>query len=133
MKNNENEKAIVNYKKSVELNPGNSKGIENLKKLGVDTKSLIKEVIVENAVLESYVGKYELAPGFVLTVSNYDGQLKAQATGQGENPIFPKSQNVFYFKVVEAELTFNINETGEVQSVTLHQGGQEVTGKKLLD
>ncbi|SDB50130.1 CubicO group peptidase, beta-lactamase class C family [Flavobacteriaceae bacterium MAR_2010_188] len=133
MKNNENEKAIANYKKSVELNPGNSNGIEMLKKLGVATESLTKEVSVEDAVLESYVGNYELAPGFVLTVTKYDNQLKAQATGQEENPIFPKSQNVFYLKVVEAQLTFNKNEAGEVESVTLLQGGQEIKGKKLVD
>ena len=47
MKNNENAKAIINYKKSVELNPGNTNGIEMLKKLGVDTESLAKEVTVE--------------------------------------------------------------------------------------
>lgn len=133
MMNNENEKAITNYKKSVELNPGNSNGIEMLKKLGVATESLTKEVTVENAVLESYVGNYELAQGFLLTIAKYDNQLKAQATGQGENLIFPKSQNVFYLKVVEAQLTFNKNEAGEVESVTLVQGGQEITGKKLVD
>ena len=133
MMNNENEKAITNYKKSVELNPGNSNGIEMLKKLGVATESLTKEVTVENAVLESYVGNYELAQGFLLTIAKYDNQLKAQATGQGENLIFPKSQNVFYLKVVEAQLTFNKNEAGEVESVTLVQGGREITGKKLVD
>lgn len=42
MKNNENEKAIANYKKSVELNPDNTNGIEMLKKLGIDTDSLVK-------------------------------------------------------------------------------------------
>jgi len=133
MKNKENAKAIANYKKSIELNPGNTNGIEMLEKLGVDTESLVKEVTVDDAILESYVGNYELAPGFVLTVAKYDSQLKAQATGQGENPIFPKSQNVFYLKVVEAQLTFNINEAGEVESVTLLQGGQEIIGKKLVD
>ena len=133
MKNNENEKAIANYKKSIELNPGNSNGIETLKKLGVDSDSIAKEVTIEDTVLESYVGKYELAPGFILTVTKYDSQLKAQATGQGENSILPKSKNVFYFKVVEAQLTFNINEAREVQSVTLNQGGQEINGKKLVD
>ena len=133
MKNNENAKAIASYKKSVELNPGNTNGIEMLNKLGVDTESLMKEVNVDDAILESYVGKYELAPGFVLTVAKYDSQLKAQATGQPEHPIFPKSNNVFYYKIVEAQLTFNQNEDGVVESVTLLQGGQEINGKKLLD
>jgi len=133
MKNNENAKAIANYKKSVELNPGNSNGIEMLKKLGVSTESLVKEVTVEDAILESYVGKYELAPGFILTVTKYDSQLKAQASGQSEQPIFPKSKNVFYYKVVAAQLTFNKNEDGVVESVTLLQGGQEIIGKKLVE
>jgi tetratricopeptide (TPR) repeat protein len=131
MKNNENAKAIINYKKSLELNPGNTNGIEMLKKLGVDTESLAKEVTVEDDILESYVGKYELAPGFVLTVSKYNSQLKAQATGQSEQSIFPKSKNVFYYKVVEAQLTFNLNEDGIIESVTLFQGGQEIFGKKI--
>jgi CubicO group peptidase (beta-lactamase class C family) len=131
LQNNEKEKAIANYKKSVELNPGNSRGIEILKELGADEGNLIKEVIVENAVLESYVGNYELAPGFILTLAKYGSQLKAQATGQTEVPVFPKSQNEFYYKVVDAQLIFNLNKEGKVESVTLHQNGQEIIGKKL--
>ena len=133
LKNNENEKAISNYKKSVELNPGNTNAIQVLKDLGEDSDSLTKEVTVADAILESYVGKYELAPGFVLTVIKYESQLKVQATGQGENAIYPNSENVFYLKVVNAQLTFNSNEEGEVQSVTLLQGGMETTGKKMKD
>ena len=64
-----------------------------------------------------------LAPGFVLTVSKYNRQ--------SEQPIFPKSKNVFYYKVVEAQLTFNLNEDGIIESVTLFQGGQEIFGKKI--
>lgn len=131
MKNNENENAIANYKKSVELNPGNSNGIEMLKKLGVDTENLIKEVTIEDAILESYVGKYELAPGFVINVTKDGEQMKAQATGQGQFEIYPKSENVFYLKVVEAQITFNLNDNGKVESMTLLQGGEETTGLKL--
>ncbi len=48
-----------------------------------EPKKVIKEVPVEDAILESYVGKYELAAGFILTINKYDSQLKVQATGQG--------------------------------------------------
>lgn len=44
MKNGENEKAIANYKRSLELYRGNLNAIEMLKKLGVDTDSLMKEI-----------------------------------------------------------------------------------------
>ena len=128
--NGARKEAIENYKKSLELNPGNENANDMLKKMGVDVEGLTKEVIVPDEILESYVGEYELMPQFILTVTKEGSQLKTQATGQPMVDIFPKSENVFYLKVVEAQLTFNRNDNGEVESVTLLQGGQEMTGKK---
>ena len=85
-----------------------------------------KEVTVEDAVLESYSGKYELMAGFVLTIAKNDSQLKLQASGQEELSIIPISQDAFHIKGVGAQLTININEAEEVGSMTLHQNGQEV-------
>jgi len=133
MKDGNSELAIVNYNRSVALNPGNQGGIKALKKLGVDTSGLVKEVVVDEKILETYVGRYELNPGFILTIRKEGNQLKSQATGQAEVPIFPRSKNVFYLKVVAAQLTFNKNVEGMVESVTLHQGGQEIVGKKLKE
>lgn len=133
MKNGDKESAIENFKKSVELNPANPNAIEKLKELGVDIADVIKEIKVDEAVLETYVGKYELAPNFILTVSRDGTQLKVQATNQPEFPVFPKSENEFYLKVVEAQLTFNKNNEGIIESVTLHQNGQNMPGKKLDD
>lgn len=130
-KNSEKEKAIENYMKSVTINPANEGGIEMLKELGVNTEGLFKEVLIDETILERYVGRYELSPEFAITVSRDGSQMKAQATGQGEFEIYPKSENVFYLKVVEAQVTFNINEDGKVVSMTLLQGGQEMTGLKL--
>jgi D-alanyl-D-alanine-carboxypeptidase/D-alanyl-D-alanine-endopeptidase len=48
-----------------------------------------------------------------------------------EYNLFPKSENVFYLNVVEAQVTFNRDEDGKVHSLTLHQGGQEIVGKKV--
>ena len=126
-----NEEAIKYYKKSVELNPGNQNGIDMLKKLGVDTATLTKDVEVPDEVLKSYVGKYELSPGFVLTVTKEGNQMKTQATGQQMVDIFPKSENVFYLKVVQAQIQFNKGEDGKIESLTLFQNGQEMTGKRL--
>lgn len=94
-------------------------------------KAIEKPVTVDAAVLERYVGQYELAPGFILTITREGTQLKAQATGQAQFPVFAKSTNVFFFKVVEAQLTFNESGEGEIESVTLDQGGQRIVGKKL--
>ena len=131
MEKGEKEKAIRNYKKSIELNPGNQNGINMLEKLGEDTKGLVEDVEVPIKTLDNYVGKYELAPGFILTVTRTGKQLNAQATGQEMFPVFPKSQHEFYLKVVPAQLTFNQDDTGKVVSVTLLQNGQELVGKKM--
>ncbi|WP_034059134.1 serine hydrolase [Lacinutrix jangbogonensis] len=131
MNSGNKEQAVVNYKKSVEINPNNKNGIDFLKTLGVDVSNLVKEVVVADAILQSYLGKYELAPTFILTVTKDGNQLKAQATGQPVFDVFPKSENVFYLKVVTAQLTFNKNESGAIESVTLLQGGNEIVGKKM--
>lgn len=123
--------AIANYKKSVELNPGNQNGIQMLKKMGVNSDGLVKEVTVSTDVLENYVGKYELAPGFIMTITRKGKELFAQATGQPQFQIFPKSNTEFYLKVVEAAVTFNLSDKGEVESLTLHQNGRDMPGKRL--
>jgi CubicO group peptidase (beta-lactamase class C family) len=131
MKLGKNDLAIKNYRKSVELNPNNQGGIDFLKKLGDDVSDLVKDVQVADAILETYIGKYELVPGFILTVTKEGNQLKTQATGQPMFDIFPKTENEFYLKVVNAQLRFNKNEAGLVNSVTLFQGGRETTGKRV--
>jgi CubicO group peptidase (beta-lactamase class C family) len=129
----ETEKAIENYLKAVELNPGSTEGIKILKDLGVDTEGLFKKIAVADTILQTYVGNYELAPEFIISISKKGSLLMAQATGQSEFEIYPKSETVFYLKVVEAQVTFNLNEDGQVASMTLLQGGQETTGLKLKD
>lgn len=130
-KKGDKEKAIANYKKSVEINPANENGIQQLKALGANMADIIADVEIADDILESYVGQYELMPNFILTISKDGKQMKAQATGQPQFPIFARAENVFYFKVVPAQLTFNTNAASKVESVTLLQGGQEIVGKKL--
>jgi serine-type D-Ala-D-Ala carboxypeptidase/endopeptidase len=96
-------------------------------------KPIVKEIVVDTATLEGYVGKYELAPGFILTVSREGAQLNVQATGQPLFQVFAKTKNTFFLKVVDAQLTFTQNEAGETVSVTLHQGGRDMPGKKLKE
>lgn len=97
-----------------------------------EPKKVIAAVPVEDAILESYVGEYELTPGFTLTITKHDSQLKVQATGQGTGSIIPIAPNVFVIKGVEdALLTFNLTETGEIESMTLNQHGMDNVCKKL--
>lgn len=84
-----------------------------------------KGTTVDPAVLESYTGRYELAPNFILTVSREGDQLFAQATGQPKFPVFASSQTEFFLKVVDAKITFGKD------SLILHQNGANMPAKRL--
>ena len=86
---------------------------------------------VEDAILESYVGNYELTPEIVITVTKDGKQMKGQVTNQGQFEIYPKSETVFFLKVIEAQITFNLNDDGKVESMTFLQDGQVSTWLKL--
>jgi D-alanyl-D-alanine-carboxypeptidase/D-alanyl-D-alanine-endopeptidase len=127
-KNDQKDLAIENYRKSLELNPANTGGIEALEKLGV--KYQAADADVPEAVLQSYVGTYALTPTFNIEVTRNGKQLFAQATNQSKFELFAKSNTEFYLKVVPASVTFNVNGQ-QVESITLHQNGQDVPGKKI--
>ena len=83
------------------------------------------EVVVPPETLQTYTGVYTLdaAPGFKLTVTLENGQLQVQATGQQKFPVFAESQSKFFYKVVDAQITFMPAADGAPAHLILHQGG----------
>lgn len=123
--------------KAVVVLTNSNTGVDDIGMHLLNPASPLKPVAValdlDAATMDRYVGKYELAPSFVLTIRRDDKQMRAQATGQVELPIFAKTKNTFYYRAVEAQLTFNQTAEGVVESVTLEQGGQKITGRKLVN
>lgn len=89
-----------------------------------------KEVKVAEEILKSYAGEYELAPAFVMTVTVENGMLYTQATGQQKIPVFALSETTFFPKVVDAEITFEKDESGKVTGLTLFQNGRKMPARK---
>ena len=89
-----------------------------------------KAVTLEAKQIESLVGVYELAPAFSITVTVEGGRLMAQATGQDRFEIFPESDTKFFYKVVDAQITFERGPDGKATGLRLHQNGQNLPGKK---
>ena len=90
-----------------------------------------KEATVDVSTLKQYVGEYQFAPTFSITVSLDGNQLKAQATGQPQFEVFAEKENVFFYKVVEAKIEFVKDANGVVTEMILYQNGQEPRGKKI--
>ena len=86
---------------------------------------------VDPAALKAFEGEYELAPGFILTVTVEGDRIMTQATGQQKVEIFPSSPTEFFLKVVDAQITFVKDASGAVTQLVLHQGGRDIPGKKV--
>jgi uncharacterized protein YneR len=85
-----------------------------------------KEVKLSEAVLDQYVGDYQLAPGFIISVTKEGDKMFTQATGQSKVDIFAESETKFFLKVVDAQIEFVKDETGKVNKLILYQGGQKM-------
>lgn len=88
---------------------------------------------IDTSVYDDYVGRYDYGNSVVLIVTKKGNHLFAQLSGQPKFEIFPKSETEFFWKVVDAQVTFVRNEKGEVTHVIHRQGGREFKVPKLKD
>ena len=123
--------SIKNYTKSLELNPANENAKDVLKSLNVKTEDIIKDVVLSEDTLDTYLGEYQLMPEFTITITREGTQVFGQGSGQPPFEMFPSSETEFYLKAVQARVVFNKDDSGNVTSMTLFQGGQELNGKKV--
>jgi CubicO group peptidase (beta-lactamase class C family) len=120
-----NELAVLNYKKSLELNAQNTNATEMLKRLEG------KPVAVDAKTYDGYAGEYEVSPTFMVKIFKEGDKLMTQATGQPAIELFPQSEDKFYLKVVSATVTFTRDDKGTVSGLTIRQGGRDTTAKKV--
>ena len=86
-----------------------------------------QEVAVAAADLDRNVGSYKMGEEAVLAVTRTGSQLLAQLTGQPAIPIYPQSDSEFFYKVVDAQISFLVDAQGQVNALVLHQNGQNIT------
>ncbi|HSL68669.1 MAG TPA: DUF3471 domain-containing protein, partial [Longimicrobiales bacterium] len=89
-----------------------------------------REVSVAAAVLQQYVGDYELAPTFIITITREEDRLYGQPTAQPRFRLWAESETDFFLKEVDAQVRFTKDSAGNV-SLTLFQGGQALPGRKI--
>ncbi len=87
-------------------------------------------VAVDRAIFEKYVGQYELSPALIFDIRIEAGQLTAQLTGQQRLPVYAESDTRFFYRVVDAQITFEVDERGEASALVLHQNGMDQRAKK---
>lgn len=110
-------------------------------KLGADLMTLARggsvslpgerqAIAVSANALQAYVGVFELAPTFSITVSVVDGKLMGEATGQPPFEMFAQAPDAFFVRVVDARISFTRDAAGAVEGLILHQNGRDMPARK---
>jgi len=90
-----------------------------------------KAAAVDPKIYDQYTGEYELSPGFTIVILRRGDKLISLATGQPEVELFPESETRFFLKEVDAQVDFVKDSAGKVTGLVVHQGGQDLPGKKI--
>lgn len=94
--------------------------------MDVKPKTFEREFKVDPEVAGRLAGRYQLAPGVVLTVQVKGGRMMAQLTGQQFLGLSPFSDTEWKYQAVDAILRFELPESGNSPKVTLLQNGREM-------
>jgi len=104
---------------------------EDAKKSDKPIPAPMSPVEIDPAVFDGYTGEYEVAPGFVVTVTSEGGKLMGQATGQPRVELHAESKTKFLIKEVGAQVEFIVDSSGRATSIVIHQGGQKLPAKRI--
>lgn len=86
---------------------------------------------VDEKILETYVGAYEIPSAFTFAVIKEEEKLFIQAEGQDPFGIFAETENKFFTKIDDAQFEFIKDGSGKVTSLLLNQGGRTADAKKI--
>ena len=86
-------------------------------------RSFEEAITVPPEVMQRYVGTYQLTPSLVFTVKVEDDKLMIDLTGQPALQVFPRSETEWFYKVVPASITFQVDAQGKCTSLELSQNG----------
>jgi protein-L-isoaspartate(D-aspartate) O-methyltransferase len=88
-------------------------------------------VSVDPALIGNYVGSYQLTADLFITITQESDALFAQANGQRRIAIYPESEQKFFYKDVDAQITFVAAAGQAASALILHQGGRDIPAKRV--
>ena len=88
-------------------------------------------ILVDPQVLATYAGKYQFPDGPVVTIRVEGTRIFTQTPNQPEYELLARTENQFYPREFEAEITFYRNDKGEVDRMVLLESGETYEAKKV--
>ena len=91
-----------------------------------------ENVAVDRETLGTYVGEYELQPGFIIAITEESGQLFGRATNQPKVLLRPLSATKFTVEGDIAIIDFFPDSGGQVKLLKLHQNGRTMDAPRAI-
>ena len=104
---------------------------ETLAKLGA---SFYREIAIANSLdFTPYIGVYQLGENLYMTISDNDGNLHAQVTGQQPLVLEHSEDNLFELEALNFSATFELGDDGNASTLKWSQPGVSINAERVDD
>ncbi|MGJ8690398.1 MAG: alpha/beta hydrolase-fold protein [Gammaproteobacteria bacterium] len=118
------------YRATLARNPGNQRARAVLDEWDVDYADLIPSVVLDNEILERYIGEYDLQLDAPIKVVLEDGILLREYNGS-RYALHPINDAQFYIAESDLIYQFIVTKDGEVTGVDIDQSGTPIYASRL--
>jgi len=87
-----------------------------------------KQVKLDDSLLNQYQGIFDTEFGVPIEITKHDGQLKATFGEQFALNIYPRNENTFFYRAINAQISFDRDENSLLR-LYLHQDGETYPAK----
>lgn len=88
-------------------------------------------IIVDSAVFDKYIGKYDMGNNNIIVVSKNGDNLLMQGLNLPKYQLLPASETEYFAREINIRLTFNVNGDGKIDSITVNINGIEQPAKRV--
>jgi CubicO group peptidase (beta-lactamase class C family) len=89
------------------------------------------ETKLDPSLLDRYAGTYKYADNDFVVVTRMGDHLAESENGQEKLELFAEGEHDFFFKVADAQITFETGSDGKVTAAIWHQDGQDQRGVRV--
>jgi CubicO group peptidase (beta-lactamase class C family) len=90
-----------------------------------------RAITLDSKMLDEYAGTYEVIAGVRMTIAHQGDHLTIELPGQSPVGLYAEAKDKFFVRVVEAAVTFDRNEQGQLIDCVLHQNGRDTKAKRV--
>lgn len=92
-----------------------------------------RPIAVDMTNCRRYLGRYQLAPELIVTVSAEGDKLFVQVSGQSKFDLYPATESEFFTIALDCQITFHENARKKVTHLIIHQHQKQFKAGRLKE